>query len=272
MKKLFALVSLLILAAVLAAGCTGTGTTTQKSGSAASATPASSVQGEKKTYIVGIDAAYPPYTSIDKNGNATGFDVDSMRWIAQEEGFNVEFQAVAWDGIIPALLANKIDMVYAGMTKTPEREAVVNFSNTYWTVNQELAARNESNITMDDFYAGKLTIGTQSGCSAQDWIEKNLITTGKMPKENLKLYDNYALALTDLTNKRVDATLYDEPVVAPAIKDKPVKKIGVITTDEEFGVAIRKGDTELQAKMNDGLGKLMNSTQWQVLIEKYQMR
>jgi len=195
-----------------------------------------------------------------------------MRWIANEEGFNVQFQAVAWDGIIPALLAKKIDMVYAGMTKTPERAEVVNFSDTYWTVNQELAARNESNVTMEDFYAGKLVIGTQSGCSAQDWIEKNLIDTGKMPKDNLKLYDNYALALTDLTNKRVDATLYDEPVVAPAIKDKPVKKVGVITTDEEFGVAIRKEDTELQAKMNDGLAKLMNSTEWQALIDKYEMR
>lgn len=266
MKKLFVFVSLLVLAAVLAAGCTSTTSTSSNASSAPSAVS------EKKTYIVGIDAAYPPYSSIDKDGNATGFDVDSMRWIANEEGFNVEFQAVAWDGIIPALLAKKIDMVYAGMTKTPERAEVVNFSNTYWVVNQELVIRNESNYTMDDFSAGKLIIGTQSGCSAQDWIEKNLIDTGKMSKDNLKLYDNYALALTDLTNKRVDITMYDEPVVTKAIVDKPVKKIGVITTDEEFGVAIRKEDTELQAKMNNGLAKLMNSTAWQDLIVKYQMR
>ena len=75
--------------------------------------------------------AYPPYSYVDKDGNAQGFDVDSMKWIAEKKGIEVTFMPVEWSGIIPALQAGKIDMVYAGMSITPERQEAVNFSNPY---------------------------------------------------------------------------------------------------------------------------------------------
>jgi len=260
-SKSLSLIVLLVLALLLAAaGCTGTSSPAQQNAAAV-----------KKTYIVGIDGQYQPFSYIDSNGTAQGFDVDSMRWIAEKEGLDVTFQATAWDGIIPALQANKIDLIYAGMTITPERAAQVNFSMPYWEVNQLVVARNDAAVTLDDVKAGKATIGTQSGCTAAIWFDENLFAPGKMPQGNLKLYDNTPLAVDDLVAGRVDAVMYDDLVLKDIIQGKPVKKIGNIETQEEFGIAVRKSDPELLATLNDGLARLKADPYWQELIKKYNM-
>ena len=94
----------------------------------------------EKTYINGIDANYPPFAYVDKSGKPAGFDVESMDWIAKKKGFKVTHQPMDWDGIIPNLLAKKIDMVCSGMSITEERRQKVNFSNPYWNVKQVFIA------------------------------------------------------------------------------------------------------------------------------------
>ena len=70
----------------------------------------------QKTYINGIDPNYPPFAYIDeKTGQPAGFDVESMNWIAKKMGFKVEHKPMAWDGIIPSLLAKQIDMIASGI-------------------------------------------------------------------------------------------------------------------------------------------------------------
>jgi len=259
----YALAAVLITLLLLFAGCTS---------SSSSAAPAAGPGLQDKTWIVGIDGQYQPFSYIDPSGTAQGFDVDAMRWIAQKKGMKITFQATAWDGIIPALQAKKIDLIYAGMTITPERAEQVNFTAPYWEVNQDVVARTDSTLTLDDVKAGKAIIGTQSGCTAAIWIDKNLIGTGKMPQGNLKLYDNTPLAVDDLTSGRVDAVMYDDLVLKDIIANKSIKKIGNIETKEEFGVAVRKDDPELLATMNDGLAQLKADPYWQELITKYNMK
>jgi len=227
---------------------------------------------EEKTYIVGIDGDYYPFSFIDKDGKPTGFDVESIQWIAKEMGFKVEVVPMAWDGIIPSLLAKKIDLIYSGMTITEERKQQVDFSNVYWVVNQAIAAREGENLDIESFKAGKYTVGTQRGCTAAMWIEDNLIKTGLLPKDKLKLYDNFPLAVNDLINGRVQVAMMDEPVVTKAIAGKPLVKIGVISTGEEYGIAVRKEDTELKELLNEGLKKLMASPFWEELMVKYEMK
>ncbi len=270
MKRWLLPVIFIVVAFLICAGCM------QSSQSAPSTTANTSSSAPtdttKKVYVVGIDGDYFPYSYIDKNGTPTGFDVESIQWIAQDRGFDVQIQPMAWDGIIPALQAGKIDMVYSGMTKTPERMAQVNFSKTYWVVNQAIAARNNSAVTMNDFLAGKVTVGTQRGSSADTWLENNLVKNGTLKSANLTLYDNFPLAVTDLENGRTDVVMFDEPVVVHAMKNQPMKKIGIIPTDEEYGVAIRKDDTTLLATINTGLDHLMASDKWKELIQKYDMQ
>ena len=266
MKRWILPVVLIAVALLICAGCT------QSAPSAANGTATQSNSTATKTYVVGIDGDYFPYSYIDSNGTPTGFDVESIQWIAQDQGFNVKIQPMAWDGIIPALQTGKIDMVYSGMTKTPERMEQVNFSKTYWVVNQEVAGRNNTAVTMNDFYAGKVKIGTERGSSADTWVENNLIKNKTLASTNLTLYDNFPLAVTDLENGRVDVVMFDEPVITHAMKNQPMKKIGIVPTDEEYGVAVRMGDTALLNTLNTGIGHLMASDKWQELIKKYDMQ
>jgi polar amino acid transport system substrate-binding protein len=270
------IIALAVLAAVFA-GCTGT----QPSAATPTPTPAAGTDNptaaptaavvEKTVYIIGIDGEYPPYSYVDKDGNAQGFDVESAKWIAEDQGFEVKFQPTAWDGIIPALLAKKIDMVYAGMSITPERAAKVTFSDVYWIVNQGVAVKKGSFITIDDIKSGKAKIGTQRGCTAADWIQENLVDTGILDSSKLVLYDNFPLALTDLENGRIDAAMYDTPVVRKSIEHKDLELLGTIDTGEEYGIAIRNEDKELLEKMNAGLKNLKNSTKWAELVQKYEL-
>jgi polar amino acid transport system substrate-binding protein len=158
------------------------------------------------------------------------------------------------------------------MTITPERAEQVNFSTPYWVVNQDVVTRNGTATTLNDVLAGKAIIGTQSGCTAATWIEKNLVETGKMPKENLKLYDNTPLAVNDLEAGRIDAVMYDDHVLKEIIKGKNLQVVGNVETKEEFGIAVRKSDPELLATLNDGLAQLKNDPYWQELIVKYKMK
>ncbi|MDX8550587.1 basic amino acid ABC transporter substrate-binding protein [Methanospirillum sp. J.3.6.1-F.2.7.3] len=272
-KSGLVLVSLIGLVALLfVCGCT----TTEQPAS----TPEANVQTTESApvtqstadfYRVGIDAAYQPFSMVGPDGKATGFDVDSMKWIAKDQGFEVEFIPIAWDGIIPALQASKIDLVYAGMTITDERKEKVNFSKPYWTVNQMVVVKEGSPITLDQVKNGSVIIGTQRGCTAAIWIDENLVNKSLMSAANLKLYDNTPLAVDDLVSGRIDAVMYDSTVMNDIIAGKPVAKIGMVETNEDFGIAVRKDDTELLEKLNAGLDKLMASPDWEALKQKYKM-
>jgi len=258
------LLVIMVIAAVGFAGCT-----TSSDEPADGATP---TQGEVTTvYKVGIDGEYTPYSYIDSKGNPQGFDVDSIKWIAEEQGFEVEIMPIAWDGIIVALQNGKIDMVYSGMTITEERKEKVSFSMPYWKVNQSVAVHEDSGYTLDDFKNGTLVIGGQRGTTGLFWVEENLVETGLMDKSDVKTYDNFPLAAEDLKNKRIDAAIYDKPPMLDAIAGKPLVIVGEIDTNEEYGVAIRKEDTELLATINEGITKLMADPYWEELKEKYEM-
>ncbi|MDD3622342.1 MAG: ABC transporter substrate-binding protein [Methanofollis sp.] len=250
-------IAAIVVLAVALCGCTGTATDAPTD--------------EKTTYIVGIDGDYKPYSWMDLDGKATGFDVESIQWIADEMGFEVEIKPMAWDGIIPALQQGKIDMVYSGMTISPERLEKVNFSKPYWITNQAVAVREGSDFTIDDVEEGKVVLGVQRGCTAHTWIDQHLVETGKISEDDRKLYKNVQLALNDLLNKRVDAVMYDVPVIKESIQGKPLVMLGEIQTDEEYGVAVRKDDNELRAIINEGLDKLMNSPKWEELKQEYKM-
>jgi ABC-type amino acid transport/signal transduction systems, periplasmic component/domain len=263
-KSAYCVLVLLVLAGacIIVAGCT-------QSGNTPAATTGNGTT--EKTYKIGVDGAYPPYTYIDKDGTFHGIDVDSARWIAKDKGFAVEFQAIEWDGIIPALQAGKIDMVYSGMTITPERQEQVNFTTPYLKINQTIAVRNDSAVTINDILAGKAIIGAQRGTTGAIWAEKNLVETGKMPADHLKEYDNFPLVITDLMNKNIDASIYDGPSHLTAIEGKPIRIIYNIDTGEQYGVAIRKDNPELLALMNSGLADLHADPYWKQLVTAYNL-
>ncbi len=227
-----------------------------------------SFSAEAKTYVNGIDANYPPFAYVGEDGKPAGFDVESMNWIAKTMGFEVTHQPMDWDGIIPALLNKKISMVCSGMSISPERSAVVQFSEPYYTIQKVILVPAASSLTADQAMKGTVKLGVQRGTNEHELLE------ARKEKENLKyelrFYDSSPLAVEDLLNGRIDAIAMDSAPAKDAIsKGKPVKIAGTFAEDDVFGVAMRKEDKELHALINEGYKKLKADPYWKVLEDKY---
>lgn len=219
------------------------------------------------TYVNGIDANFPPFAYIDKDGKPGGFDVDSVNWIAKKMGFEVKHQPVDWDGIIPSLLAKKIDLICSGMSITPERAQKVNFTNAYWEVKNVFVTKKDSALTSNDLLTGKKKIGVQSGTPEGDWLKENKEKNGW--NFDLRYYDSSPMAVEDVLNGRLDAAGMNDAPAKDAAAKKPVKIAGIFGEVDTFGCAVRKDDADLLKKLNDGYKMLKADPYWQELIKKY---
>ena len=197
------------------------------------------------------------------------------QWIAEQKGFEVEIQPTAWDGIVPALQAGKIDLIYSGMSITPARTEKVAFSIPYWNVDLAVAVQAGSDVTMDQFNAGDVTIGVQRGCSSNDWLELHFGTEAynQMVKDGeIKLFDSFPMSMVALGNGQVEAVIFDDAGIDEYIVgNDDLVKLGTTDTGEQFAIAVRKDDTELLATLNAGLEELMASDKWTELKEKYEL-
>ena len=223
-------------------------------------------EGEK--YVNGIDANFPPFAYVDKDGKPDGFDVKSMDWIANKMGFTVEHKPMDWDTIIPSLNTNKIDMVCSGMSITEARAEQVNFSDPYWVMKPAVSVRADSDLTMDQVHKGKIKFGIQRGTSEADWLENNKEPNGW--NMEIVYYDTQPLAIEDLLNGRIDAVGTDEAPAKEAIAHgKEIKIIGTFAEVTKYGVAVRKADTKLLEAINEGYKLLMADPYWKELQDEY---
>ena len=220
-------------------------------------------------YVNGIDANYPPFAFIDKTGKPSGFDVESMDWIAKKIGFTVEHKPMDWDGIIPSLLAKKIDMVCSGMSISLERKERVDFSEPYWKIRKYLLVKNDSVVTKDELFKGKKTLGVQAGTNEAEKLKQLADSEGY--NYTLKFYESPPLAIEDLINGRIDGAAIDSGPADEAMNKgkKPIKVVGDFAEPDDFGVAIRKGDTALMEKINKGYELLKKDPFWEALQDKY---
>ncbi|HEN20431.1 MAG TPA: amino acid ABC transporter substrate-binding protein, partial [Desulfobacteraceae bacterium] len=164
---------------------------------------------QEKVYINGIDANFPPFAYVDKNGVPDGFDVKSVDWIAKEMGFKVTHKPMDWDGIVPSLKAKKIDLIASGMSVTDKRKEQVNFTVPYWIISQVLVAPRGSSLTVDEIMSKGNKVGVQRGTTEAKWIEENLIK--KANKDfSLVHYDSAPLAVEDVVNGRIVAAAMDD--------------------------------------------------------------
>src|SRR5690625_3436626 len=116
------------------------------------------------TVQVGSDTTYPPFETVDSDGNIVGFDVDVVNAICERVNCVAEFVTTAWDGIFPALAAGEFDMVASGVTITAERAQIVDFTDPYFVVDQASTTRVEDEgPTLDDLVNGTLLHGAHTG-------------------------------------------------------------------------------------------------------------
>ena len=247
------------LLAAMFAGCTGT--------------PPEDVPDPDRTYyIVGIDEFYPPYTFLGGTGNPEGFDVESMEWIARDQGLDIRFKVRDWYGILPDLLDKRIDIIYSGYSITPDRAKIIAFSDPYWVVSQGVVVKRGSKIKYEDVISGKVITGTEAKSTADDWIQKYLVDIGALKPDKFKQYGTFHDALDELERGNIEAVIYDAPGLIEAIEDRNLEYIGSIKTGEKYGIAVRKEDKELLEKLNAGLKHLTESPKWAELIAKYELK
>lgn len=204
---------------------------------------------EKGKFIVGLDDAFPPMGFRDENGDIVGFDIDLAKEVASRMGVEVEFKPVEWDGIVLSLQNGIIDVVWNGMTITPEREKMIDFSKPYMDNKQIIIVRASTDIEEPGDLAGKI-VGLQLGSSSE-----NALNTAPELVETLneiRKYPNNTEALMDLQIGRLDAVVADEVVGRYYISKRP----GVFRVLEEYldyesyGVGIRDEDDSLRAEID----------------------
>lgn len=250
-----ALASLVILSLGLA-GCGNTSNTQDTSKQAANS-------GSAKVLKVGTDPTFAPFEFVDEKNNTTGFDVDLMKAIADDLGYTVQYENSAFDGLVTSLQAGNYDAVIAAMTITPERLESVDFSDKYLMAEQFIAVKKGSPIKTTADLKGK-KIGVQSGTTGQTVVEE----LGFSPLK----FDAIPDAMNDLLNGGVDAVVADSPVVLYFIKQNPNFNIEYVKGDfkkEYYGIAVKKGNTELKDKINASLKKLQDSGTYNNIYKKW---
>lgn len=214
---------------------------------------------------VATDATWPPFEYVDEQTKEiVGFDIDLMNAIAEKEGLDVEFVNVSWDPLLAGMAQCQYDAAISAMTITPERAEQFNFSEPYFAAGQiVVVAINNTEITGKDTLVGK-TVGAQLGTTGAIEVEK-------MEGVTLKNYDDIGLAFQDLMNGQIDAVVADNPLALGYVGQNPdkLKAVGEVFTDEYYGIAVCKENTELLEKINSGLAKVKEEGLIDQLTEKW---
>ncbi|WP_287805357.1 amino acid ABC transporter substrate-binding protein [Diaphorobacter sp.] len=246
MKK-FAAVALLTLGAVLV-GCS-------KQEPAAPAAAPAPVPAAVTKIVVGLDDNFPPMGFRDEKNELVGFDIDMAKEAAKRLGVEVEFKPIDWSAKEAELSGKRVDALWNGLTITEERKQNILFTAPYMENHQIIVVPAGSAIKAKADLAGKV-VGAQEGSSAVDAIKKEEAVF-KSFKE-LKTFGDNVTALMDLTTGRLEAVVVDEVVGRYYVAKKP-DQYAVLDDNfgtEEYGVGVRKDDTELHGKLDKALADM----------------
>jgi polar amino acid transport system substrate-binding protein len=208
-----------------------------------------------------VQSAYPdPPFDIMQNGTATGFDIELMRAVCKE--LHVTLRPVAYsgdhfNGIFDALVKGKCDAVISGTTITPERSALVLFSQPYLEFNQGIAvnAARTPRVTSTADLRG-LTAGIQSG-NTSDRVARDLLAQGDIAGIRYYPYHGIASALDDLEAGDIGLVIKLFPVISWLAKDRPQLKVALqVPTREKLGIALAKNRTDLCAAVDAAIKTL----------------
>lgn len=229
----------------------------------------SSINASAETLRVGMECTYAPFNYKTADGELAGYDVDVAKGVAKIIGADLEYVCQEWDGMIPALLANKFDLVIASMSITEKRMQKIDFSGPYrFSTGQIVGAKKTKVDLFDD--AGNpipgnfkgLKVGLERATTYSSWFEE------KLPGADVVLYDGSEPLYLDLQNGRVDVIMTNPMKAHLKFLSKEdgagFEFKGPVVDEEKYfgigvGIGLRQGQPELKARLNDALKKLINS-------------
>lgn len=223
------------------------------------------------TIRIGVEGAYPPFSSMAPDGKIIGFDIDIADALCAQMKADCKRVQQDFDGMIPALKAKKIDAVIASMSITPERQKVVDFSDKYYQTPARLIARVGSPIDTTKEFDGQ-TIGVQRSTIHDRYA------TDHFKGATIRRYTTQDQAFLDLAAGRIDATLVDSVAGNEGFLKTPAGKgfafTGPVYDDPKYfgfgaGVAVRKGDTALVKRLNAAIRAIRADGTYKTIAAKY---
>lgn len=275
MKKQLLAVAMAALMAASLAGCgsSSTGSTTAAAETTVAAadteadTAAAETAAEAETkaaggvLTMGTNAEFPPY-EFREGDKIVGIDAEIAQAIAEQMGMTLQIEDMSFDAIIPAVTSGKIDFGAAGMTVTEKRKESVDFSDTYATSTQVIIVKNESDIKNQEDLKNKL-IGVQLGTTGD-------ILVGDIEGATIERYNKGMEAVQSLTQGKVDAVVIDGATAEAFVsKNEGIKILEEKMSDEEYAIAVKKGNTELLENMNAAIKELKESGKLDEIVAKY---
>jgi len=218
---------------------------------------------------VGFESGYVPFEMTDKKGNFIGFDMDYGRRLAKDMGVKFVPVNTAWDGIIPALMTDKFDIIMGGMTITQERNLKINFVDPYIIVGQTILLNKKLEDTVKDYRDlndPKYIVTSRLGTTGEQAIKRYI------PKATYKAFESEAEAGLEVINGKADALVYDLPFCGflygsqgqgkTVFLDKPF-------TFEPLAWAINKGDPDFLNFLNNFLRQTKGDGFYDQLFRKW---
>ena len=238
------------------------------SGSASNGDPAfTTVTPGKLT--MSTNASFPPYEMVADDGSFEGIDIEVAGAIAEKLGLELQVDDMGFDAALQAAQTGKSDMVMAGVTITEERQAVMDFSNSYANGVQVVIVKEGSPIQTVDDLANANMIGCQMGTTGYTFCS-DTPENGGFGEDHVTPYDDGAAAVQALMNGQIDAVVIDNKPAQEYVAANPgLKILDGDFTNEDYAIGVAKGNTALLDAINGALEELTNDGTIQSIVDKY---
>jgi len=221
-----------------------------------------------KTFVMGIDPEYPPFSYLGDDGNYTGFDVEVCQAVCDYLGWKLEIFGVNWDEKLVQLDSMECDCVWSGMTILDSmKEAGYVISTPYYDNTQVLVVKADSGFKSSADLAGKI-VAVQLGTSGENLLNGDLADLAKS-FDSVLTCDSFLKCFTELQGGAVDAVFVDMPVAAAYVaKHEGLSIIDENLGAEQYGIAFRSGDAELCKTVDEAVQALVENGTYAKIAEK----
>ncbi len=217
--------------------------------------------------VVGMELAYPPFETKDEEGNPSGVSVDFAKDFAAYLGRDVIIENIAWEGLIPSLETGKVDIVVSSMTITEERQKVVDFSDPYANALLAILANKNAGIaSIDDLNQSGKRVAVKTGSTGY------IYATAHLPNAEIIALADESACVTEVAQGKADGFLYDQLTIYrnwKANEDTTTAVFIPFQDVEKWGVAVKKGNTQLLSSLNDFIKTYTEDGGWGKLTQKY---
>ena len=273
MKKFLAMAMATAMALSLTAcGSSNAGTST--SGSVSGSASGSNTDAAYTTVTEGkltmsTNASFPPYEMVADDGSFEGIDIEVAGAIADKLGLELQVDDMGFDAALQAAQTGKSDMVMAGVTVTEERQAVMDFTDSYANGVQVVIVKEDSAIQTLDDLANANMIGCQMGTTGYIYCS-DTVENGGYGEDHVTPYDDGAAAIQALVNGQIDAVVIDNMPAQEYVKANPgLKILDTEFANEDYAIGVAKGNTALLDAINGALAEMKADGTIQTIVDKY---